>query len=412
MVKSYQERSVELYGAIKDVFGWQTMYQQEYALASMHSITREFREEIAHATTKLGEIYAKVINILQQADEEVLDMLGIPPEAWRTIRVPVFNHIVTTLGRFDFAQTKQGLKMLEFNSDTPTSVVEAFYVNARACAYYNSQNPNAGMEAHITQAFQDIVKRYIELGYSSETIVFSSLGWHEEDRGTTEYLLHQSGLNAKFVPLEELRVYEDRLCYSNQEGQYTPIDIWYRLHALEKLAEEKDEVDQYPTGAHVLDLVSRKKLALINPPSAFLAQSKAVQALIWNLHEEGEFFEPEEHEVIEKYMLPTYLENRFLDKRPHVSKPLFGREGGAVRLFSKSGDLIAQDNEENYWEQPMVYQEMVDLEDIEIETLSGLYTGKALWGSFLIGGQASGIGLRVGELITGNLSYFLPVGYK
>ena len=221
--------------------------------------------------------------------------------------------------------------------------------------------------------------------------------------------MKQSGLKAKYIPLEDLKVYDDRLCYQNQDGNYTPIDIWYRLHALEKLAEEKNETDQYPTGAHVLDLVARNKLSLINPPSAFLAQSKAVQALIWNLHETEKFFTPEEHEVIEKYMLPTYLENKFLDKDSYVTKPFFGREGGAVSIFTKNGELITKDSEDDYWDQPMVYQKRADLEDIEVETLTGVISGKALWGSFLINGKPSAIALRVGGLITGNLSYFLPV---
>jgi glutathionylspermidine synthase len=385
------------------------MYNNEYALASIHYITQEFRREISYATEELGKIYAKTVITLQQGPEELLSLLGLPQEAFSAIRFPIYKDFITTIGRFDFAQTPDGLKMLEFNSDTPTSIVEAFYVNGHVCEALGAINPNCGMEKDLSMAFGQIVNNYKQMGLSTETIVFSSLNWHEEDRGTTEYLLKQSGLNGIFIPLEDLRVFEDRLCYV-EDQKYKPIDVWYRLHALEKLAEEKDE-DGYPTGEHVLDLIGRGRLAIINQPSAFIAQSKGVQCLIWGLYEEGQFFNKREQEIIEKYMLPTYFENKFEEKSPYVMKPIFGREGGAVSLFNPDGSLIDKDKDEFYWDQPMIYQKMVELKEIEAETISGLYKGRALWGSFFIGGKASACCLRIGDLITGNLSCFLPVGY-
>ncbi len=403
----YIKQREALYGPLRHVFSWDCMYGSEYALADIHYISEQFHQELLYAAQKLGEIYGKISFFLQNSPDELYRMLGLPPETFQAVRVPVFSHLATSIGRFDFAQTPQGLKMLEFNADTPTSIVEVFYVNQKVCDFYQVPNPNQGCEQHLDKAFQQIIERYRELGYPTQSIVFSALDWHDEDRDTTRYLLRQSGLPARFVALQDLRVYEDRLCYFDN-GNYVPIDVWYRLHALEKLAEEKAE-DGYPTGAHVLDLVARKRLALINPPSAFIAQSKALQALIWNLHEERQFFSAAEHEIIEAYMLPTYLENRFAGKECYVSKPFFGREGGAIRLCTSEGNIIAQDQGEDYWEQPVVYQRMAELESIAIQTIRGNYAGRALWGAFLIGGQASGIGLRLGDLITGNLSYFLPV---
>lgn len=49
-----------------------------------------------------------------------------------------------------------------------------------------------------------------------------------------------------------------------------------------------DDVDQQgnPIGQWLLELVAQQKVALINPPSAFLLQNKAVQAIIWALYEQ------------------------------------------------------------------------------------------------------------------------------
>ncbi|WP_243450404.1 glutathionylspermidine synthase family protein [Desulfosporosinus sp. Sb-LF] len=407
----YEKLREQLYGPLRSVFSWDWMNGTEYGLAVIHPITQQFRQEIAFATEALGGIYAKTVLAVQSADDALLRELGIPEEALLAVRVLVKPEMVTVIGRFDFVQTAEGIKMIEFNADTPTSVVEAFFVNAKACRFFGVENPNEGVNGQIQEAFGSIIETYQKQGYATNSIVFSALGWHDEDRDTVKYLLNHSGLSAQFVALEDLRISEDRLCALAEE-QLVPIDVWYRLHALEKLAEDNDERDRYPTGAHVLDLVARGKLAIINPPSAFVAQTKALQSLIWNLHETGEFYTTEEHQWIETYMLPTYMENRFLNKEPYVTKPIFGREGGAVSLFEADGQLVEKDKDDFYWDQPMIYQKRVDMEVVESNTLSGPYQGRLLWGSFLVGGKASAVSARIGERITGNLSCFLPICLK
>jgi glutathionylspermidine synthase len=410
---SYEENRERLYAPLRaeGTFTWDSMYGQEYALATVHPIASSFRREIAEATEKLGAIFARTVQVVQHASDDLLMELGIPREAWDSVRFPVAEHLPTLIGRFDFAKTSDGLKMLEFNSDTPTGIVEAFYVNGRVCEYFGLENPNRGMDRHLTEAFRECLKAYRDLGFSVERIAFSALDWHEEDAGTTRYLLRQSGLNAQFVPLASLSVRGNSL-YASLPGEgYQPIDVLYRLHAIEILAKDTDD-DGYPTGAHLLSLIPKRKLALLNPARALLSQTKALQALIWYLYETGTFFEEEERETIARYMLPTYLENRFHGKSAYVRKPIFGREGGAVSLYDRSGKLIARDKEGLYWDQPMVYQQWAELEPIEVETQTGEFRGKLLWGSFMVNGKASAILARVDHKITSNLSYFLPVGLE
>lgn len=414
MADQMKKSREQLYGPMREegVFTWDRMYGEEYALADIHLITRAFREELLDATDRLGSIYAKVVPVLQQAEDSLLLELGVPGEALMAVRTVVSQSLPTIIGRFDFAQTDEGFKMLEYNSDTPTGIVEAFFVNGRACRFFDREDPNAGMNKQLARAFGKVMEAYRRRGYPTERIWFSSLDWHEEDKGTTQYLLRESGLAAKFAPLAQLRVWNDRLyVHDGQTQQMQPVDVLYRLHALEKLAEERDE-DGYPTGAHVLSLIADRKLAIINPPSAFLIQTKALQALIWNLHEQGEFFHREEHDAIAKYMLPTYFENRFLGETDYVTKPVFGREGGGVVLFGADGGIVDKDQEDCYWDQPMIYQKRVELPKITVNTETGAYDGRLLWGSFLIGGEPSAIVARVGGPITNNMSYYLPVGIK
>ncbi|WP_044641280.1 glutathionylspermidine synthase family protein [Risungbinella massiliensis] len=410
----YQQQRQTLYQGIREegIFNWDLFPKEEYALASVYQLSATLKEEIQFATEALGAIFHKTIEVVRSGSDELLEELGIPKETWGAIRLHLPYCHTTAIGRFDFANTPNGLKVLEFNSDTPTSLVEAFYVNGKVCDFFGLEDPNAGESKKITEAFHDLISVYTKLGYITDHIVFSSLGWHREDAGTTKYLLQQSGLSGRFVPIDQLALHPDTetlYAWNPAQNDYEQVDIWYRLHALEYLAKDQTS-DGFLFGSKVLDTVAKKKLGIINPPSAFLAQTKAFQALIWSISEQGDFYLPEEHEIIRTYLLPTYLENHFSSKRtPFVQKPFFGREGGAVAIFGSDGELLAKDNGTLYWQQQMVYQEAVELEAISTMTLQGEYHGRLLWGSFLINGQASAIVTRVGGAITGNESYFLPI---
>lgn len=406
---SYRQDREELFQQIRQegIFTWDFMYEQEYALAAVCQLPHSDLEEIRCATERLGEIFAKTITILQQSSIPLLSELGIPTKAMEAVRVPVIPHWPTTIGRFDFARTPSGLKMIEFNSDTPGGIVEAYYLNRKVCEYFGYTDVNAELIKHFPSAFGEIIAQYKALGYATEHIVFSSLDWHEEDAGTARFLMNHSGLKASFAPLKNLRIYQDRLWHL-ADGQLQPIDVLYRLHPLGILSEETD-IDGYPTGEHLLQLTANKKLAIINQPGALLAQSKATQALIWLLHENGEYFTTKEHRTIAAYMLPTYLENRFKERKRYVVKPVLGREGGAITIVDSDGTILSKDTGESYWEQSMVYQEYAELEQLTVNTLAGSYTGSLIWGSFLIGGRASAVNARLGGKITNDLSYFVPI---
>ncbi|SMC50411.1 glutathionylspermidine synthase family protein [Sporomusa malonica] len=405
----YRTKREALFNSIRqeDVFTWDYMYGQEYALAATCQLSSSEFAEITYAAGQLGSIFAKTVKMLQQGSDALLAELGIPAKTFGAARVPVLPDWPTTIGRFDFARTPKGLKMLEFNSDTPGGIVEAYYLNRKVCEYYNYKDVNAGLTRHIAEAFGAVVAEYRAQGYATGNIAFSALDWHDEDAGTARFLMNHSGLTACFVPLKDLRIYQDRL-WRLADGELKPIDILYRLHPLGIMSEETDQ-DGYSSGEHLLSLVSRRKLAIINQPGALLAQTKALQALIWLLYENNEYFTSHEHKIIAAYMLPTYLENGFLGKNAYVVKPVLGREGGGITMYDANGALTDKDSSDCYWGQTMIYQQYAELEQITIETLQGYYQGSLLWGAFLVGGKASAVNARVGGRITDDLSYFLPI---
>ncbi|WP_229537391.1 glutathionylspermidine synthase family protein, partial [Pelosinus baikalensis] len=70
------------------------------------------RQELAYATERLGTIFTKMIAAVQQGNDVLLRELGIPSQMFGAVRLPMMRAIPTLIGRFDFARTAEGLKML------------------------------------------------------------------------------------------------------------------------------------------------------------------------------------------------------------------------------------------------------------------------------------------------------------
>lgn len=398
----------EVYGPTREWCTWDRMYGKEYMVPALTVFSRELVQQVAEVTQRAYRLFMKVTSFVQETmpDSYLVHQLGIPEPL-----CPLVRERVPLLGitRFDLALTENGMYLLEYNADTPTGVVETAYVAESVIRRFSSwQNPSSQMNALIRDVHHKLIQSYRQMGFTGP-IVFSASGGHEEDRGTVEYTQQVTGVPSRFVPLENLRVHEDGL-YANGEK----VSIWFRLYPWEHLPFDQDK-DGFPTGIHLLHLLRRGELAAVSPPSAIIPQSKGLQALIWDLAElRHPLLNEEELSFIRTHMLPSsFDDSRFRESGvPYVSKPFFGREGGAVSLYDGEGRVEATDKEEHYWEQPMLYQKRVQLPMTVLPTEEGLFQGRLLIGAFCIGGQFAGILPRIGGEITGNLAYFCPAAVK
>lgn len=154
--------------------------------------------------------------------------------------------------------------------------------------------------------------------------------------------------------------------------------------------------------------VEQGNLQLFNGPHSILLQSKGLIAAVWGMYELGLLFDNEEREAISRYILPTY--NKPVFSGAFVSKSVFGREGGSVRLFDDSGTLEIEDEEGYDSSQlfPSVYQKRAEL--ARIHTAEGEF--HLLTGMFVINGKPCGLLGRAGGLITGNASHFIALGVR
>ncbi|MBM6618949.1 glutathionylspermidine synthase family protein [Bacillus suaedaesalsae] len=393
---------------------WADLYGQEYGLYDVHLVDKEFVRQAREFAHKMGQLFFKTASLLRSETigEETFLEMGYPKETIKFMR-QVGISAETVIGRFDSVFVEGTHKLLEFNADTPTFIYELFRMNGRVCEEFGYKDPNVNEEEVLKNTVQQAIKDSYKLLNRSHypNIVFTSHHDHVEDRNTLLYLMEQSGLRANYVPLHELTIIKGEALLDN-EGR--PIDVLYRqTFPIESLILDEDHETHEKIGLQLMDLVLKRKLAVVNPPSAFLLQNKAVMSVIWGLHEEqSPFFSEEEHSWIQEHFLPTYLEpDAFLkNKVKFVKKPIFGREGDTVEIFDGSGMKVEEELQKSYTHYLSVYQKYVDLPKTTFKTVKGVTEGHIMVGTFLLNGEASSIGFRVGHQITNNLSYFLPVG--
>ena len=401
---------------------WHDLYDSEYALFDVKKEREEVIRRIRTASERIARIFYKTSSLLRQLDDETLLQLGFPATILPYIRFKGISY-ESVIARLDLVVTEENIKLLEFNSDTPTFIKETFHVNEYVCRNWNLQNPNANLEKQLSQSIVAAVEQSLKsLGITSGgKVVFSSHNDHEEDYLTTKYLQEISGLQAEYIPLHELKLVDEDVVHNGElvvsRGLYTPdfekIDVLYRqTYPLEHLINDIDPVTGTNVGEQLLQFITERNLAILNPPSSFLLQSKAIMALIWGLHEQKHpFYSEKEHSWIHHYFLPTYLEEEYFQQNqiPYVKKPSFGREGNTVSIFQSDGTVLQEDNLKNYRSELSIYQKYIDLPQLDIQTEKGLQRASIMYGSFIINGKASAIGIRAGGLITNNTSFYLPI---
>jgi len=387
---------------------WSDLYEGEYSLYHVYPISEQTYKQLQEATEQMGIVFFKTARLLRSLTDEQLLEFGFPPASLPFLRLKNL-YPETIIGRFDFVLTDNGFKLLEFNSDTPTFIVECFHMNGQVCKELDYLDPNSGGErllsSGITRAVLEAAK-----GKRDSNVVFTAHSDHIEDWNTVQYLSKLCQVHNRTVPLSALRMKDGILV---DEEDY-PIDVLYRqTYPLEHLVNDRDPITGDLVGIELLHLVKSEKLSLLNPVSAFLLQPKSIQCLIWGLAEQGAYFTTEEQAWIKEYMLPTYFEaDEFFGKSTYVQKPTFGREGDTVTIWDQHANVTAQNTFQTYREEVSVFQQYAALPTVSLETEKGSEELSLVFGSFLIAGKASSIGIRAGGKITGNESYFLPVGIQ
>ncbi len=351
-------------------FGFHSTEVAYWDESAYYELNMEEVTAIEKATQELWNMCLEAVDFVME--ENLFHLFHIPDTFIESIKRSWNIDAPSIYGRFDFAYKNGQLKLLEFNADTPTSLYEAAIVQYFWLNDFDSSKDQFNSIHEKLIAYWSYLKSYLNRGPLHFTCVSGSL----EDLTTVEYLRDcaiQAKLDTKLVFIEDIGYNYDTNCFIDLEEER--INNIFKLYPYEWLINEE-----------FAEILQKDKTTIwIEPSWKMILSNKAILPVLWQLFPN--------HPLL----LKSYFEQK--DLVDFVRKPLLSREGANISVHSK-GSVIEQ-TEGEYGEEGFIFQELFTLPNFD-----GNY---ALIGSWIIGQEAAGIGIRESShLITDNKSRFVP----
>ena len=273
-------------------------------------------------------------------------------------------------GRFDLSWDGRGEpRMLEYNADTPTALLEASVVQ-----WYWLQDVFPESD-QFNSLHEKLIARWQEMRAqlpADGRVYFAADGTNVEDVGTVDYLRDtamQAGLDAHAIDVAGLG-WDGRRFVDLEER---PIAALFKLYPWEWLVRE-------PFAQHLLTA----NLRVIEPAWKMLLSNKAILPVLWEMF-------PGHPNLLAASFEPGVAAD-------FVKKPLYSREGANVSIRAGA---TALDSPGDYGAEGFVWQAYH-----ELARFGGHYT---VIGSWIVGEEPAGIGIREdASPITRNTSRFVP----
>ncbi len=297
------------------------------------------------------------------------DRLGIPSAAVPAILRSWERDDFSLYGRFDLAFDGSGPpKLLEYNADTPTALVEAAVAQ---WFWLQDTRPDADQ-------FNSLHERLVEAWrrWAGTTIHFSSVKDHPEDEQTVVYLrdtCEQAGVATAGVYIDDIGWQADSGGFVDLSGRR--ITHCFKLYPWEWLWHEE-------FGAHL----GSDPVQFIEPAWKMLLSNKGLLPILWELF-------PDHPNLLPAFETATPLGARY------VRKPKLSREGANVAWIEHGTTL--EETGGDYGEEGHIYQAIAPLPEFDGH--------RAVCGVWIVDHEPAGLGLREDtRRITGNLSRFVP----
>ncbi|MFJ2607776.1 glutathionylspermidine synthase family protein [Streptomyces sp. NPDC091279] len=286
-------------------------------------------------------------------------------------------------GRFDLRYDGTGpAKLLEYNADTPTSLVEAA---SPQWFWMEDRFPGADQWNSLHERLVAAWKKQAPLLAPGGPLHFAHSTADElgEDLMTVAYLretAEQAGIETEFIPVEEIGW--DPLSGRFVDHRLRFIRNCFKLYPWEWLTTDR-------FADHVLDTLdnggSTGSTLWIEPAWKMLLSNKALLAILWDLN-------PGHPHLLESHLDGPH---DLAHTTGYVAKPLLGREGAGVTIHeSRQAAPVPRD-------EPCCYQQLAPL-----PTFDGNHV---VLGAWVVDNEPAGLGIRESSgLITDTYARFLP----
>jgi glutathionylspermidine synthase len=321
------------------------------------------------ATAELQERCIEAVErVITKGDYERLRI----PEPFRALIERSWNDDEKSLyGRFDLSWDGNGEpRMLEYNADTPTALLEASVVQ-----WYWLQDvfPKADQ---FNSIHEKLIERWKDMRGqlpSDARVYFTCDSGSPEDQGNLDYLRDtatQADLNALPIDIADIGWNGKRFVDLEEK----PINALFKLYPWEWMVRE--EFGKY---------LAEGSMRVIEPAWKMLLSNKAILPVLWEMFPDH------------PNLLPASFEpGKFATD--YVKKPIYSREGANVSINAK-GEVVEAGGD--YGAEGFIWQGYHPL-----PTFGANHT---VIGSWIVGEEPAGIGIREDESpITKNTSRFVP----
>lgn len=307
-------------------------------------------------------------------------LAALVTEAWhRRTELP------SLYGRFDLRYDGTGAaKLLEYNADTPTSLVEAA---SPQWFWMEERFPGADQWNSLHERLVDAWKAQARLLPPGSPLYFAHSAGDElgEDLMTVAYLretAEQAGLATDAIAMEDIGW--DRLSRRFVDKRLRFIRSCFKLYPWEWLTTDRFA----PYVLETLDNGGGTGTTLwIEPAWKMLLSNKALLAVLWELYPGH------------PNLLPAYLDGprELATTTGYVTKPLLGREGAGVTVHAPGATAPSHEAPQ----EPSCYQELAPLPDFD--------GNRVVLGAWVVADEAAGLGIRESSgLVTDEYARFLP----
>jgi glutathionylspermidine synthase len=350
---------------------WHSLDQPYWNESAYYELSSDEVDTLETATNELEKMtLAAAQHII---DHRLYAKMGIPEQAIPLIESSWEAEPPSLYGRFDLSYDgKHPPKLLEYNADTPTSLLEAAVIQWYWLQeLFPKRDQFNSIHERLVALWKELTP-YLPGG----RVDFCSLD-DAEDGMTVTYLqdtAQQAGLAASIFPIHEIGW--DGNAFVGPDDQ--PLSAVFKLYPWEWMVREE-------FGQHI----AKAPTIWIEPPWKMLLSNKGILTVLWELYPRH------------PYLLEAHFDSPGL-MMSWVKKPLLGREGANITLH-QPGSEIHTDGD--YGEEGFIYQELAPP-----AVFDGMH---AVLGSWVVGHEegnaAAGMGIRESDTpIIGNTSRFVP----
>lgn len=319
------------------------------------------------------DLVARVVN-----SEELLSRLAIPARFHDLVGRSWQEKHPSLYSRFDFIYDANGpAKAIESNADTPTSLLEAAWIQLLWLEELIQQGKLPPTATQYNTLAEDLVHAFAAF-HTDTPFYFSAISGSIEDRGTTDFLRKMAGIrgiDARHIDIEDIGL--------TDTGRFVDLDgnsmaRLFKLHPWEHIFHERFGTAIPGSGTQ-----------FVEPAWKAILSNKGMLPLLWEFNKGH------------PNLLPAFFDTAPEKSVPKgwVRKPFFSREGANIELRTVSREHVIEEGP--YTEGPFILQEFAPLPKFD--------DSFTLIGSWVIGDVPSGIGIREDDtLITKNTSRFVP----